>query len=115
VHELSLAQNIIDSVREHVGDDRLPKVTEVVMEVGTASGVVGESLQFAYEAIVQGTPLASSVMTMHSVPFTVTCHACGTESESPAGYMVCPNCDSMDVSVVKGAEMILKQIVLNDD
>lgn len=115
MHELSLAQNIIDTVREHVGNDRLAKVTEVVMEVGTASGVVGESLQFAYEAIVQDTPLASSTMTMVSVPFTVRCHACGTETESPAGFMVCPHCDSMDVSVVKGADMILKQIVVNDD
>lgn len=115
MHELSLAQNIVDSVREHVGNDRLPLVTRVTVEIGAASGVVAESLLYAFEAIVQGTPLSKAKMETALIPFTVHCHTCCADSENGTGFMTCGRCDSLDVSVLSGTEMILKQIELIDE
>ncbi|MEW5798345.1 MAG: hydrogenase maturation nickel metallochaperone HypA [Bacteroidota bacterium] len=114
MHEMSLAQEIVASIREHVGTERLPRVTKVTMEIGAASGVVAESLQFAFDAIVQETSLSSVRMITTIVPFVVHCSHCGSDSQNDGGYMLCSRCDSPDVTVVSGAELILKQIELKD-
>jgi len=115
MHELSLAQNIIDTVRDHVREENLTRVTVVRMEVGAVSGVVADSLQFAFGAIIQDTPLRNAVLESVIIPFKVHCNECGTESGNDSGYMTCGICDSTDVKILSGTDMILKQIELNDE
>lgn len=114
MHEMSLAQDIVASIREQVGTERLPLVTNVTMEIGTASGVVAESLQFAFDAIVQDTSLSSVRMNTIIVPFVVHCYHCGNDSQNDGGYMICSHCDSSDVAIISGADLILKQIELKE-
>ena len=115
MHELSLAQNIIDSIHDHVDHKRIPRVSKIVMEIGAASGVVSESLRFAFEAIVQDTPLRNAALESVIIPFKVQCNECGKESENDSGYMTCGVCDSANVKILSGTDMILKQIELNDE
>ena len=114
MHEMSLAQDIVASVRGHVGSERLPLVTKVTMEIGAASGVVADSLQFAFDAIVQDTSLSSVRMETTIVPFVVHCYQCGNDTQNDGGFMLCSRCESSDVAIVSGAELILKQIELKD-
>ena len=53
-HELSLAQGILDLVRRHVPDGQEGLVRAVTVRVGRLSGVVTESLDFCFGAIVAG-------------------------------------------------------------
>lgn len=115
MHELSIAQNIIDAVRDHVETKKLSHVRTVAMEIGAASGVVSESLLFAFRAIVQDTPLADATLEAKIIPFTVRCNECQHETENEFGYMVCGHCDSPDVTTLSGTEMILKHIELDDE
>lgn len=109
---MSLARDIVDSIREHVGKEKLPLVTTVTLEIGAASGVVADSLRFAFDAIVQDTSLSSVRMQATIVPFVVHCYQCGYDSQNDGGYMLCSRCDASDVAVVSGTELILKQIEL---
>ncbi|MBI2428822.1 MAG: hydrogenase maturation nickel metallochaperone HypA [Ignavibacteriales bacterium] len=114
MHEMSLAQDIVASVREHVGTERLRSVTKVRIEIGAASGVVSESLQFAFDAIIQNSSLSAATMESTIIPFVVHCYHCGKDSQNDGGYMLCSECDSSDVAIVSGAELILKQIELKE-
>jgi len=115
MHELSIAQNILETVQEHVPDEKRPLISKVTMEIGAASGVVAEALTFAFDAIVQDTPMRNAVLDTVIVPFTVRCRECRKESQNESGYMTCLFCDSPDVSVLSGTDLVLKQIELNDE
>ena len=60
MHELSLAAGILDIVREYVATDQAHRVRAVRVRVGEAAGVVPESLDFCFDAIVIDTPFASA-------------------------------------------------------
>lgn len=115
MHEVSLAHNIVDSIHDHVEKHRIPFVRNVITEIGVASGVVSDSLRFAFEAIVRDTPLRHATLDTVIVPFKVRCAACGGESENETGFMICGICDSTDVGILSGTELTLKQIELIDE
>ena len=114
MHELSLAQNIVDSIKENVEVEKLPLVRGVKMEIGAASGVVSDSLVFAFNAIVKNSPLSSAYMVAEVVPFIVHCSDCQIDTINETGFMVCGHCGSGSVSIVSGTELVLKQIELYD-
>lgn len=112
MHELSIAQSIIDIIHQHVPAPDLAKVRSINVLVGAASGVVAESLAFSYTAIVAGTPLASSTMEVEHVPYHISCRACGVESDQDDGLRICPMCGSSDTIIVSGTELRVKDIEL---
>ncbi len=115
MHELSLAQNIVEIVHQHVPTLDLPKVRTVDVLVGAASGVVADSLAFSYSAIVSGTSLASSSMKIEHIPYRVHCRSCGLTSDHDDGLRICPACGSMETTVVSGTELRVQAIELAEE
>jgi len=68
MHELGLAQGILDIVRSHVPPERAPAVREVRIRVGDQAGVLVESLEFCFGAAVAGTVYSDAVLTVDRVP-----------------------------------------------
>ena len=55
MHELSVAQGILDLVQHYVPEGQAPDVRAVTVRVGALSGIVADSLEFCFSAIVAGT------------------------------------------------------------
>ena len=68
MHELGLAQSIVDIVRANVPAGRAAGVREVRLRVGETAGVLVESLEFCFGVAVVGTPYASAVLVVDRVP-----------------------------------------------
>lgn len=60
MHELSIAVSIVDAVCEELQRRGDPKLLAVHLTMGALSGIVKESLLFAYDAACEGTPLAGT-------------------------------------------------------
>jgi len=67
VHELGLAESILDLVREHVPPGRAAAVRRVKVRVGDLAGVIPESLAFCFGAIVAGTPFPGASLDIEHV------------------------------------------------
>ncbi|MDO8794153.1 MAG: hydrogenase maturation nickel metallochaperone HypA [Vicinamibacterales bacterium] len=67
MHELGVAESIVDIVRAHVPIAKAPAVREVRIRVGDRAGVLVESLEFCFGVAVAGTPYASAVLTVDRV------------------------------------------------
>jgi hydrogenase nickel incorporation protein HypA/HybF len=68
MHELGLAESILDIVREHVPLDRAAAVRRVRVRVGEVAGVISESLTFCFGAIVAGTPYVDASIEIERAP-----------------------------------------------
>lgn len=114
MHELSVAQGILDLVRRHVPAGRTNQVRRVELRLGRMAGVIPESLSFCFEALVTGSPLSQARLAIERVPVRGTCRECAAAFEIPEPVFLCPVCGGGRVSLTSGDEMQLVQIELAD-
>lgn len=113
MHELSIAQNILEIIQQSVSQDELVDVRVVRLKVGTLSGVVADSLDFCFSAIAAETPLAKARLDIEQIPFTVHCNSCQKTSVNGLGFVVCPECGSVETNVISGRELQVAEIELD--
>lgn len=115
MHELSVADSIIDIIRQNVEKEQLKNVRSVFLKVGTFSGVVTDSLEFAYQAITASTDLERSALVIERIPFVIYCMDCTKESEGEEGISICSLCGSINTTILSGKELQIKEIELDDN
>jgi hydrogenase nickel incorporation protein HypA/HybF len=115
MHELSIAQNIVEIIHQYVRSEDRPKVRSVSTIVGEQSGVVADSLTFSYQAITASTVLEQSRLTIEVVPFTIECKKCGAVSNTEMGSIRCPVCGDPHSVIIAGTELRVREIELADE
>lgn len=114
MHELSLAQSIVDIVHQYVPDEQGNSVRSIKLRVGDLSGVVADSLEFCFSAITSETSLCAATLQIERVPFTLLCRNCKNSFTSELGIVVCPACGGNNTEVVAGTEMQVVEIEMVD-
>src|SRR6266536_827228 len=59
MHELAIAESIVEGVTRHAQECRAQRVTSVRVQIGEACGIVSDSLAFSFEMIANMEPLLS--------------------------------------------------------
>jgi hydrogenase nickel incorporation protein HypA/HybF len=112
MHELSIAQDIIDIVFINVPPDEYENVTVINVKMGEVSGVVPESLEFCFNAIASETLLKNAVLTIEKIPFVFRCNSCDKTCANEMGIRVCPYCSSTDTVIISGTELEVTNVHL---
>lgn len=105
MHELSIAEGILDIVRDTIQREPGAVVEKVFVDVGALVAVVPDSLDFCYTAITAGTPLEGSELVIREVPISVRCRECGGSSEVKSFIFRCPHCDGGALETLSGNEL----------
>jgi len=105
LHEASIAQDILDVILDQAATHGCERISGLRLQVGEASGVVGEALEFALEAMSADTAAAGMKIDIESVPLVIRCSACGVEGPTDPWLYVCASCGGRDVDVVSGREL----------
>jgi hydrogenase nickel incorporation protein HypA/HybF len=105
MHELSVANSIVEIVASHPAVVRAPAVRSVRLRVGEAAGVVPASLEFCFRGLTEGTKLEGAALEIERVPFTLYCRNCESELRSDPSLMLCPACGSAEVRAAGGFEL----------
>jgi hydrogenase nickel incorporation protein HypA/HybF len=109
VHELSIAQAIVEVAARHAGGSR---VALVHVQVGHLRQVVPSALEFAFELCSHGTPAEGAELELEEIAVVVTCRSCGAESR-PSGFpLACGSCGALGVDVVRGEELQVESLEL---
>src|SRR5689334_8567636 len=114
MHELGIAQGILDIVRQYVPASRAAAVRGVTLKLGEMSGVQPESLEFCFGAIVAGTPYAGAFLAIERVPAKGRCTCCGHMFSMRAPVFVCPACRQSKVALASGNELQVVEVELDD-
>jgi hydrogenase nickel incorporation protein HypA/HybF len=102
MHELSIAQSLIEIVDRHA---RGRRVARVEVKVGRLRQVVPDALEFAFELVAQGTAIEGAELVLEDVPAAGTCGSCGSGAPLPELPLACRRCGSLDVEVTQGEEL----------
>jgi hydrogenase nickel incorporation protein HypA/HybF len=106
VHELAIAESVVDAVVDRLGRAR---VGRVVLEIGLLSGVVPDSLRFCFDLVADGTPLQGAVLEIVEQPGRARCRACDAEVELSDLLGLC-GCGSLDLEVLGGEQLRIREV-----
>ncbi len=110
MHELSIAQNIVELVTEEVAKKNALKVSSVLLEVGELAGIELDALDFAWEPATQNTLLDHSELKIEPVKGKAHCRSCHHDFNMTDLFDICPFCQSFDNEIVEGKELKIKSI-----
>jgi hydrogenase nickel incorporation protein HypA/HybF len=112
MHELSIAEAVLQIVLSHAGERR---VARVELQVGHLRQVVPDALAFAFELVATGTVAEGADLTIEHVPAEGRCRDCGTEARLPGFPLLCPGCASPDLELLRGEELLVDALELDDE
>ncbi len=113
LHELSIAENIIEIIRENLTST--VSVKSVKVRIGELANVVPDSLVFCFSAITKGTRLEATKLEIESTRLMGRCENCGTESAVEDFLFKCVNCGSNNLKIVSGNELQVVEMEVDDE
>ncbi|MEO8512446.1 MAG: hydrogenase maturation nickel metallochaperone HypA [Ignavibacteria bacterium] len=114
MHELSVAENIIETVKQNVPTLEMAHVKEIRLKLGEFSNVVADSLIFAFESLKDEYNLNNSELVIQPVKFEIECSECGAVTSNKYGMRECAICGSFNTQVLSGEELLVSEIELID-
>lgn len=106
MHELSIAESIVDTVTQRTAERRIEVVR---VRIGTLMAVVPDALMFCFDLATQGTPLEGARLEIDQTEAKVYCRACDQESVVADLILLC-DCGSADVEVLAGRELQVSSV-----
>jgi hydrogenase nickel incorporation protein HypA/HybF len=108
MHELSIALSIVDIASEAAAKNGGGKVEALYLKLGKLSGVVKDSLLFAWDLACEGTPIAGSRLVIEEIPVVVHCKACDADhTVDTIMSSACPVCNEPAPTMISGRELQL--------
>lgn len=94
VHELGLAQNVIEAVGADARRRGFRRVKRVTLRIGEWSAVLPESLEagFAVLAALEGGLFAGTELLIEREPARGVCTVCGRSFPAGRSGLICPGC-----------------------
>jgi len=106
MHELSIAQSIVEMVGERAGDARVHRLTLVI---GRLSGVMPDALRFCFDVCTEGTVLEGAVLEIIEPSGRGRFPDCGWEQEMQSFFEICA-CGATGLDCIAGDELRIKQM-----
>lgn len=107
MHELSIAEGMVDAIRERTGDAR---VSRVFVEIGKLSCVEPEAVRFCFELVARGTVVEGAVLEIDEPPGRARCGGCGADDVEIEGTLPLCRCGSAELSILAGDRMTITAV-----
>ena len=110
MHEMSIAQGVLEIVEDTARRNNSSKVRAVWLEIGALSTVVPDALRFCFDAVVRGTIVENATLHIETASGMAWCLPCGEEVPLAGVGDPCPRCGSYQLSITRGSDMRVKEI-----
>jgi hydrogenase nickel incorporation protein HypA/HybF len=115
MHELSVAQSLIELASDAAARDGSDRVSRLFVRLGVLSGVVKEALEFSFDLAAEDSPCAGATLEIEEVPITVLCAYCEERKTLSDGYQFCcPTCGRPTPKILTGRELELVSVEVDE-
>lgn len=106
MHELAVAQSVVDAVVDKLPDAR---VTEICLAVGKLSGIAPDALRFCFDLITADTHLDGAALDISEPAGQAHCGSCRSDFGLDNLILLC-ECGSADVQVIGGDQLLIRSV-----
>ena len=113
MHEMSLAEGVLQIVEQAAREQGFARAKTVRLEIGELAGVEREALRFCFDAVVRGSIAEGCDLDFVDVPGAGWCMRCSVSVPVSERYAPCPHCGGYQIQVTGGAEMKVKDLLVD--
>ncbi|HEY5715714.1 MAG TPA: hydrogenase maturation nickel metallochaperone HypA, partial [Psychromonas sp.] len=95
MHELSIAESIIELLEEHAVTHKFKKVTKITLEIGVLAGIEKSALFFCFTAAAQNSIAEGAKLLIEEKLAKGICQHCHRQVSISAWYEPCPHCGQL--------------------
>jgi len=114
MHELSVAESIFRIADEKIKAYPDKKPVKITLEIGLLSGIDFEALDFAISSVIKNTPFEATSIQIDKISPLARCNECHHEFQPDDYITPCPICGNFNVAFIKGKELLIRSIELED-
>jgi hydrogenase nickel incorporation protein HypA/HybF len=107
MHELGLCSSIVEAIEARAGDR---SVAHVRVRVGRLHHVHPDAFDLSFAVAAMGTIAEDADAELVLLPVRGNCGGCWAIWECEEIPLACPRCDSVDIELVGGDELVLESI-----
>jgi len=112
MHEMSLAESVLEIIQDAARSQNFQRVRSVTLEIGKLSAVEPEAMLFCFDAVTRGTLAEGADLEIIETPGAAICLACGADVAMQERYGTCPACGSAHLQLTAGDQMRVKDMVV---
>jgi hydrogenase nickel incorporation protein HypA/HybF len=105
VHELAIAESLLDIVLEEGHRHNLQKVSVIRLQIGALAAVMPEALNFSFEMVSQNTIATGATLEIETLPVVARCSACDLNFEVENQVFLCVRCGQPVFELISGREL----------
>ncbi|RII36533.1 hydrogenase maturation nickel metallochaperone HypA [Clostridium chromiireducens] len=110
MHEVSIINGVIDIVLEKARENKLKNINKITLKIGDFSGVMKDSLMFAFQSASKETALDNTELIIERVKATGECSNCNIIFEIEHFNKLCPKCNEFCCNILTGYELYIDTI-----
>lgn len=105
MHELSIADNIINCVKDAAAKRGMKQLSKIGVRIGSLSSVDPEALTFGFDVLKREQGMGDCELVIESVATKAKCRLCANEFAVADFVFVCPQCGSSQCDLLSGQEL----------
>ena len=105
MHELSIAQSILDTVVAEATEHRAQRVVNIRLRIGELTAIVRDALTFSFEVIAKDTCAEGAVLDIEHIPWQLRCSGCQHAYVVQRDNLACPLCGATGGETIAGREL----------
>lgn len=110
MHEMAIAQSILDIAVAAAEKGGAQRITKVNVVAGELRGIVPMQLTFCFALMAENTIAGNAYLNLEIRPARGRCRKCEETFIMEDHRYVCPKCQSKDIQTVGGTELQLTDI-----
>ena len=118
MHELSMANSMVEAILDTAKKNNAIQINEAVLEVGELTMLNPEQLKFMMDILREGTIFEDAEIIINMIPIEIECKECGFKGETKTdenmdhlmSVATCPECANTKVHIIQGQECNIKTI-----
>jgi hydrogenase nickel incorporation protein HypA/HybF len=110
MHEIRIAEDLSMIVLDAARKENLSKVTKVNIIFGQLVQIVPEIFEFAFRETLRNSIAQDAETDIEIIPVKMKCKFCGSDFQLKENLFACNECNSTDLEILQGKELIIKSI-----
>ena len=113
MHEMSIAQNLLEIIREEMAKHDARVLKSIRLHIGQLSAVVPDTLSFCFDVMTSGTELEGAKLIMEVIPLRGVCKECKQAFEIRDYTFECTHCGSREINTISGQDLSIVEMEVN--
>jgi len=115
MHEMGIMNDVLTTCENTARQAGKSRITHIALTIGEMTEIQDFALEFAFEALSPDTMAKGATLAVTYVSPQSRCNSCGKVYEHDRFSMLCPACKGFDVELLRGRELQIDSIEVEDE